>query len=72
MIQANSMHDHIHMLTAINPSQSVSSIIQRVKSASSKWINENEFSAAKFSWQAGFGRSLTLKVNDGAGDLYPK
>jgi REP element-mobilizing transposase RayT len=45
----------MHILSAINPSQSVSSIIQRVKSESSKWINDNRFCPFKFSWQEGYG-----------------
>jgi len=54
MIQVNSMYDHIHILTSVDPSQSLSSIIQQVKTASSKWINQNEFCPQRFAWQEGY------------------
>ncbi len=55
MLQINSMPDHIHIFIGMRPDQSVSSLIQLVKSESSKWVNENKFSSSKFSWQEGYG-----------------
>ena len=49
------MPDHIHILTGHRPHQSISSIIQNVKTESTKWINTNEFTSSKFSWQEGYG-----------------
>lgn len=43
MIQINTMPDHIHILVGIRPDQSISSLIQNVKTESSKWINEQDF-----------------------------
>ena len=48
------MCDHIHILSSINPTQSLSSTVQHVKTASSKWINENKLSPFKFAWQEGY------------------
>ena len=48
MIQINSMADHIHILAGLNPTQSISSIIQNVKTESSKWINEKIKPKQKF------------------------
>lgn len=53
MIQINNMPDHIHILVGIRPHQSISSLIQNVKTESSKWINDKGLSKSKFSWQEG-------------------
>ncbi len=55
MLQINSMPDHIHIFIGMRPNQSVSSIIQLVKSGSSKWIKENGFCNKPFAWQEGYG-----------------
>ncbi len=55
MLQINSMPDHIHIFIGMRPNQSVSSIIQLVKSGSSKWIKENGFCKKPFAWQEGYG-----------------
>lgn len=55
MLQINSMPDHIHILIGMRPHQSISSLIQNVKSESTKWIKENNFCTAPFAWQEGFG-----------------
>ncbi len=55
MIQVNSMPDHIHILTGMRPHQSISSIIQNVKSESTKWINHQSLTCSKFAWQEGYG-----------------
>ena len=55
MLQINSMPDHIHIFFGMRPHQSISSLVQNVKSESSKWINENGFCKSAFAWQEGFG-----------------
>ena len=55
MLQINSMPDHIHIFIGMRPVQSISSLIQNVKTESSKWIKENKFCTAPFAWQQGFG-----------------
>jgi len=54
MLQINSMPDHIHILIGMRPTQSISSLVQNVKTESSKWIKDNKFCKA-FAWQEGFG-----------------
>ena len=49
------MPDHIHIFIGMRPNQSISSLVQNVKSESSKWINENKFCRSAFAWQEGFG-----------------
>ena len=55
MLQVNSMPDHIHILIGLRPEQSISSIIQNVKTESSKWINSKKLTSSKFAWQKGYG-----------------
>ena len=55
MIQINSVEDHIHIFAEIKPDQSLSSLIQNVKTESSKWINDQQLTSQKFEWQIGFG-----------------
>lgn len=55
MLQINSMPDHIHILAGMRPHQSISSIIQNVKTESSKWIKEQKFCSQAFAWQEGYG-----------------
>lgn len=55
MLQINSMPDHIHMLVGMRPNQSVSSLIQNIKSESTKWINREKLCNPFFAWQGGFG-----------------
>lgn len=49
------MPDHIHILIGWRPEYAISDLIRKVKSESSKWINENKFVLGKFSWQEGYG-----------------
>lgn len=55
VIAINGMSDHIHILFGMRPNQSLSELMQDVKSSSSKWINEKRFVKGKFSWQEGYG-----------------
>ena len=55
LLAINGMPDHVHILCGPRPSQSLSDLMQDVKGSSSKWINENKFMKAKFSWQEGYG-----------------
>src|SRR5262249_373789 len=55
MLQVNSMPDHIHIFIGMRPDQSISSLVQNVKTESSKWINTNQFCGSSFAWQEGFG-----------------
>lgn len=55
MIQINCMPDHIHIFIGMSPHQSISGLIQNVKTESSKWINDQGFCSGKFAWQEGYG-----------------
>ncbi len=63
MLQINSMPDHIHILVGMRPSQSISSLMQNVKSESTKWINGNRLTESLFAWQEGYGAFSYSKSN---------
>ncbi|MDP5202108.1 IS200/IS605 family transposase [Flavobacterium sp. DG2-3] len=54
MLCINSMPDHIHIFIGMRPTQSMSSLIQNVKTESSKWIKEQKL-CSDFAWQEGYG-----------------
>lgn len=55
MIIINGMPDHLHIVTGIRPTQSVSDLLQDIKGSSSKWINDNRLVKGKFQCQEGYG-----------------
>jgi REP element-mobilizing transposase RayT len=50
----NGMPDHVHLLIGAVPDFNLSVLVKEVKCNSSKWINKNNFTKAKFRWQTGF------------------
>ena len=55
LLAINGVPDHLHFLIGMRPIQALSNLIQEVKRDSSIWINENQFTKGKFSWQEGYG-----------------
>ena len=53
VIQINGMNDHIHLLVRMRSSMSSSELFQKVKSNSSRWINNKFFPNKAFKWQTG-------------------
>ncbi len=51
----NGVADHVHCFFGLNPKQSLSDLMQKVKSNASGWINERKFLEHRFEWQKGFG-----------------
>ena len=49
------MQDHIHIFIGMEPHQSISSLIQNVKTESSKWVKEQNFCDHSFAWLGGYG-----------------
>ena len=47
--------NHIHILFGLRPTQSLSSLMLRVKRETSEWINQKHFCAGRFEWQTGYG-----------------
>lgn len=65
----NGMPDHLHILISCKPNITLSNLIKEIKEHSTKYINEQKFTAEKFSWQEGYGafsvsyRNLDQVVN---------
>ena len=73
LLAINCVPDHIHILVGLRPSQSISDLMQDVKGASSKWINDRRFLPTKFEWQGGYGAfSYTKKQVPGIIDYIQK
>lgn len=51
LLAINGFTDHIHILIDLNPSKSLSEIINLLKGESSHWINENNILSNYFNWQ---------------------
>lgn len=49
------MPDHIHILVGISPVITISDFVRDIKSGSSKFINDNNWTVGKFHWQEGYG-----------------
>jgi REP element-mobilizing transposase RayT len=47
--------DHVHMLLGLCATLSLSSSLQRIKGASSRWVHENFPDLGCFAWQEGYG-----------------
>ncbi|HUR65869.1 MAG TPA: IS200/IS605 family transposase [Chitinophagaceae bacterium] len=47
--------DHVHVFFGMPVTLRISDLVGKVKSSSSKWINESKFIKDKFQWQAGYG-----------------
>ena len=59
------VEDHIHILTHIHPSISLSSIVKDIKMASSQYIKENTLFVNFNGWQDGYGAfTYSIKEKD--------
>jgi REP element-mobilizing transposase RayT len=55
LLAINGMPDHVHVFFGMRPVQSLSDLMQDVKSGSSRWVDDNQLVKSKFSWQEGYG-----------------
>jgi REP-associated tyrosine transposase len=55
VLAINNMPDHLHLFFGFRPNQSLSDLMRIVKSESSQWINDKQFTPAVFRWQEGYG-----------------
>lgn len=51
----NGVEDHVHVFFGMRPNQSLSDLLQDIKTNSSKWINEKGLASGRFEWQSGYG-----------------
>jgi len=50
----NGPSDHVHLLAAIPPTESLAELLRVVKTNSSRWVHEQFPALRKFGWQAGY------------------
>jgi REP element-mobilizing transposase RayT len=55
MLAIGSMPDHIHIFIGYHVSQSISDLVEEIKTSSNAWVKENHLSKFRFEWQKGFG-----------------
>lgn len=55
MLALNSASDHIHLFIGLNPKESISELLRKIKGDSSEWINKEKLTEHKFQWQEGYG-----------------
>ena len=55
LLGINGIEDHIHIMIGFRTHQSLAKLLQDIKSNSSKWINERNFTRSQFNWQDGYG-----------------
>ncbi|HJW30037.1 MAG TPA: IS200/IS605 family transposase [Saprospiraceae bacterium] len=49
------VEDHMHILIGLRPVQSLSALMEKIKTDSSLWINNNKLTPRHFNWQNGYG-----------------
>ncbi len=54
VLSINGMPDHLHILIGLMPNQALSELVKKIKSSTSKWLNEQKIVHGKFSWQEGY------------------
>lgn len=62
LYQINGVEDHLHILTGVHPSISVSNLVKDIKIASSRFIQDNNLFPAFKGWQVGYG-AFTYHIN---------
>ncbi len=55
MLAIHCMSDHIHIFVGLHPAQSISDLVNDIKTASSKFIKAQPWMPHNFSWQHGYG-----------------
>lgn len=54
-VKIGGIADHVHVLFRLSRTASLSEVVEKVKSGSSKWIKTQTGVTADFKWQAGYG-----------------
>ncbi len=54
LLKIGGVQDHVHLLAKLSPTIAISDVLRKIKSNSSKWINERSDVTRKFEWQSGY------------------
>ncbi len=49
------IEDHVHIVLQLKPTHSIPDLVKRIKTSSTKWINERDKTRGRFAWQVGYG-----------------
>ena len=63
LYRINGVEDHLHIITHIHPTVSVSSLIKDIKVSSSTWVKEEKVFSNFDSWQVGYG-AFTYSIKE--------
>jgi len=55
LIQLGGMPDHAHVLIGMKPTEALSTLVEKLKSSSSLYVNKRRLVRGHFYWQEGFG-----------------
>lgn len=55
--------DHVHILCMLSKKIALMTLLEHIKSSSSKWMKTNDISLKNFYWQDGYG-AFSVKPND--------
>ncbi|MCY7362450.1 MAG: transposase [Ignavibacteria bacterium] len=61
----NGIENHTHALFLLNPNYAITEILKTMKAGSSYWINHNNLTDSKFSWEAGYSAYSVSESNVG-------
>ncbi|WP_340153153.1 IS200/IS605 family transposase [uncultured Marivirga sp.] len=54
-LAVNGWKDHVHVFFELAPKMSIADHMMKLKSSSSKWLNDHFFENREFKWQEGYG-----------------
>jgi REP element-mobilizing transposase RayT len=54
-LAVNGWKDHVHVFFELAPKMSIADHMMKLKSSSSKWLNDYYFTKREFKWQEGYG-----------------
>lgn len=54
-VRAGGWHDHIHFVCGLSRTMTIASLIEHVKTETSKWAKHAGSGVSTFSWQSGYG-----------------
>jgi putative transposase len=64
-VQVGGVEDHVHLFFGLSRTMAMSSVVEAVKTSSSKWIKMKGRAFGNFHWQAGYGAfSVSQSVAD--------
>ncbi len=55
LLEIGGVADHVHLLARFKAAIAVATMVRRIKTSSSKWMNQRPGTDFKFAWQSGYG-----------------